>query len=78
MAGVACVTRQMSAIVGPSPWQNWPLAGCSVSFDVAEVLTGLTVGIAQGHGPIACLRDRFVMRRVYTFEVECALKFIVN
>jgi hypothetical protein len=31
MAGVTWVTRQMSAIVGQSPWQNWPLAGCSAS-----------------------------------------------
>jgi hypothetical protein len=34
---------------------------------------GRAVGIAQDHGPRACLRDRFLMRRVYTVEVECAL-----
>ena len=31
MAGVTWVTRQMSATVGLSPWQNLPLAGCSAS-----------------------------------------------
>ena len=37
-----------------------------------------TVGIAQDHGPRACLRDRFVMRRVYATELECAIKFILK
>jgi hypothetical protein len=27
MAGVTRVTRQISATLGLSPWQNWPLAG---------------------------------------------------
>jgi hypothetical protein len=27
MAGVTWVTRQVSATLGLSPWQNWPLAG---------------------------------------------------
>src|SRR5215831_14408158 len=31
LAGVTCVTRQISATVGPSPWQNRPLAVCSAS-----------------------------------------------
>jgi hypothetical protein len=32
MAGVTWVTRQMSATVGLSPWQNRPLAECSACY----------------------------------------------
>jgi hypothetical protein len=35
MAGVTWVTKQMSATVGLSPWQNRPLVGCS-AINVAD------------------------------------------
>ena len=44
MAGVTWVTRQMSAMVGLSPWQNRPLEECSAS----------SVSIAYRPAPSQC------------------------